>query len=202
MYELNPEKRSQIVKASKPFSVLAEIKTYLQMLMAEGKIQMLCEIQCFTQSFGVVKGIDFGRWTIEDYIQNVNKTTELFAYKINEATEDYIQRVKNLENESEIKIKADRMFGMAMPPHVLKDYLERVWQYDTTLTTTKDGILPNSFGIVGVKDTTKETMKLYDGLCHYMYKSKDGHIYSWGNQHDSIEDANSNYQVVRFLELD
>ena len=73
MYELNRGKRALVIGAGIATKVLAEIKTYLMLLKADGNIGLLNEIETFTKSFGKVGKADFGSFTIDAYIALINK---------------------------------------------------------------------------------------------------------------------------------
>jgi len=80
--------------------MLAEIKTYLRMLQANGKQGILDSIEAFTQSFPT-----FDTWTIDTYIQRIN------AVVTNGAD------------------TADPNFGIGMPPAAVVDYMKRVCDF-------------------------------------------------------------------------
>lgn len=80
--------------------ILAEIKTYLRLLQADGKQGILDGIEEFTQSFP-----GFDTWTIADYIERVN------AVVVNGADQN------------------DPNFGIGMPPSAVVDYLKRVCNF-------------------------------------------------------------------------
>ncbi|MEM9100712.1 MAG: hypothetical protein AAGB12_00205 [Pseudomonadota bacterium] len=174
-----PDRPAQIINANQAFRVLAEIKTFLKMLQADGEIQKLNDIEAFTQSFGNRgEGQNYAQWTIESYITKINGSV----------------------NKSEQEIVNDAMFGIAIPPHVLQDYLKRAWDIDSTATwITGTGFAGE--GIIGVKSTDEEDMTLYNGLCHYMYQSNNK-IYSWGRQFSSIQEADSDFRLVLAVAFD
>ena len=74
MYELNPGKRPLVIGAGMATKVLAEIKTYLVMLKASGNFTLLTEIEQFTQTFPAVKGADFSKFQIDNYIALINNS--------------------------------------------------------------------------------------------------------------------------------
>ncbi|CAH0991817.1 hypothetical protein SIN8267_01932 [Sinobacterium norvegicum] len=179
MYEHNPSKRQQLNNANTAFRVLAEIKSYLMMLKADGEQTLLNSIVDFTQSFGS----PFDTFNIDTYIARINAAV----------------------NQSENAIKADSLFGIAMPPEAVADYLKRIWQYDSTITTTVGGGTGNKDGILGVT-SNNPTMPMYHGLEHYLYRCK-GVVYSWGDAYTSVQDAanqgagGANWQVCRLIEI-
>jgi len=77
--------------------LLAEIKTYLNILKSENKIILLQEIRDFTRSF---KG--YGNFTIDNFILKINSVA--------------VDPVRNITKD----------FSIAMPPNAVLDYLKRV----------------------------------------------------------------------------
>jgi len=178
MYEMNQSKRPQPIGAGIATRVLAEIKTYLNILKAAGKTDLLNDITKFTQSFGG----DFKKFTIDKYIT----------------------RVDSAVSKTEDKIKADPNYGIAMPPHCVADYLKRIWEYDSTVEAVAPGAsFGNGDGIIGV---TAHDMPLYFGLCHYLYRLNNK-IYSWGQTFNSVTDAanggagGANWVVCYFITI-
>ncbi len=167
LYELNRGKKALINGAGIPTKVLAEIKTYLTMLKAEGKVGLLQEIQTFTQNFPpTARGTDFSTFTIDNYIKRINLAV----------------------GKTDQQITDDELYSIGMPPQAVVDYLDRMWQVKATLSPFETG----EDGIIGVK---RDGRPMYNGLCHYMYRS-NGKIYSWGNNYPSVKAANKNYVVI------
>ena len=167
LYELNRGKKALINGAGIPTKVLAEIKTYLVTLKAEGDLKLLQEIETFTRAFPKTqKGTDFSTFTIDGYIDLINKAV----------------------GKSDSAIMKDELHSIGMPPHAVVDYLKRMWGVTATLTLYETG----GDGIVGVK---RDSRPMYGGLCHYMYRSA-GRIYSWGQNFASIKKANEDYTVI------
>lgn len=85
------------------------------------------------------------------------------------------------------KMKGGKLgdFSVGMPPHCVVDYLKRVCNFrnaaQVDLGSTKDEL------ILGVDDPEGK-MKMYSGLCHYLYQ-KGGKIYSWGGVFADVEAA-------------
>jgi hypothetical protein len=177
MYELNPGKRALLVGAGIATKVLAEIKTYLMMLKAAGNVTLLNEIETFTKSFGVVGKCDFGTFTIDSYIQRINEAV----------------------TKSDDELKGNCYYSIAMPPDAVADYLRRMWEYDSEISIISGGSGGTEDGIIGV-NKANGTMKLYDGLCHYMYRL-GGKIYSWGRVFNSVPEANADYRVCRLIKI-
>jgi hypothetical protein len=175
MYELNPGKRALLVGAGIATKVLAEIKTYLMMLKAAANTQLLSEIETFTKSFGIVGKCNFGNFTIENYIRLINDAV----------------------NKSDAELRGNCNYSIAMPPDAVADYLRRIWDYESEVQAISGGGGGNEDGIIGV---TNGTMKLYDGLCHYMYRA-NGKVYSWGKVFNSVTEANANYRVCLLIKI-
>ena len=184
MYEMNPTARPNIINAPRPFSILAEIKTYLDMLYAENHTDLLDEIERLTRSFGVVNGFDFGTFTPRSYILYINNSVSKY---INQNTEQTIKAITE-----------DPKFSIALPPQAVADYLQRVWGF-TSKVSKMD---PGGDAIIGVRNKTVDnSRKPYDGLCHYLYR-KGGAIYSWGSSFSSVAGANPNYLGIWYIAID
>jgi hypothetical protein len=167
LYQLNSGRKALLHGAGVTTRVLAEIKTYLMTLKAEGKLGLLQEIQTFTRAFPPTpKGTDFSTFTIDGYIDRINQA-------IGKSDED---------------LKADELHSIGMPPRAVVDYLDRMWQKKATLSLFETG----TDGIIGVK---RDNRPMYGGLCHYMYRS-GRKIYSWGNVYSSVKAANKDYTVI------
>lgn len=161
---LDQSKRSQIHGGTKAHRLLAEIKTYLMMLKAEGSTELLNEIEAFCRKFGDTDN-DFGNFSIDSYIARVNVSV----------------------NRTEKQIKEDSNFGIGMPPQAVADYLSRMWNVKTEIKTGKTTSGPEN-GVIGVKNVVKPLSTLYDGLEHYMYRHQQI-IYSWGMAFNSVDEA-------------
>jgi hypothetical protein len=111
MYDLNPAMRPLIINATKPFRVLAEIKTYLRMLEAEAS-KLLDDITEFTRTFE-----GFADFEIKTYIKSIDDALEL----------------------TEEAIREDSRFGIAMTPESVADYLERILGWSATIS--KPGVV-------------------------------------------------------------
>jgi hypothetical protein len=175
MYELNRGKRALVIGAGIATKVLAEVKTYLMLLKADGNISLLNEIETFTRSFGKVGKADFSNFTIDAYIALVNKAV----------------------SRTEGDIKGDANYSIAMPPNAVVDYLRRVWDYEASLEVVSGGDGGGVDGIIGV---SKGLMPLYGGLCHWMYRF-NGRIYSWGSTFSSVHAADNAYRVCRIIKI-
>ena len=185
MYQNNPGARGRLINAPLPYSVLAEIKTFLNILASEGKIAMLNDIQAFTRSFGVVQGTDFSNFTVANYIKYINDSLATYINKISDEVDD--------------RIKGDALFGIGLPPAVVAEYARRVWKFNATVSTGDQ----SGDVIVGVKDSTRwfNGFRLYDGLVHYVYR-KNGKYYTWGGKpYDTLAAASAGFELCCTVKL-
>ncbi|HTW29557.1 MAG TPA: hypothetical protein VME92_20700 [Acetobacteraceae bacterium] len=175
VYAQNPGIRGLVINAAIPTRVLADIKTYLVGLKAAGNTKLLQEIEAFTRTFGVVGKCDFGKFTIDTYIERIN----------------------GINGKSDAQLTGDANFSIAMPPQAVADYLTDIWQAECDLEVVNGGSGGVADGIIGV---TKGTMQMYDGLCHYMYR-RGNNIYSWGQVFNSVAAANKDFRVCRVIKI-
>jgi hypothetical protein len=167
LYKLNTGRKALIHGASVTTKVLAEIKTYLMTLKAEGQLGLLHEIETFTRAFPPTQnGTDFSTFTIDEYIDRINDAV----------------------GKSKKELREEELHSIGMPPRAVVDYLARMWQKKATLSLFETG----ANGIIGVK---RDDRPMYGGLCHYMYRY-GSKIYSWGNTYSSVKKANSDYTVI------
>jgi len=105
--ELRPKTKQLIADAAKDARtrLMAEIKTFLVIMKAQGKQEILNEIVELTQSFN-----GYENWTIEAYIN-----------KINSAARPSGVSTPNIN------------FSIAMPPKSLMEYLHTVWEFNPVL---------------------------------------------------------------------
>jgi hypothetical protein len=174
MYARRPAERGMLINATRHYTVLATIKTFLTLLQASGENKLLGEIVNFTQSFGG----DFADFTIEDYIKRVNEA----------------EGMENIENDSR--------FGIGMPPNAVVKYLE-TWGLEGRARRVKNFFSDlGGNAIIGVRKPSSVNPHLlqYDGLCHWMYRH-NGRIYSWGREFNSVKAANKNYRVNWVIEI-
>lgn len=103
LYTRSP--RPSLVKGAKVETrMMAEIKTYLNMLKAEGRSDLLSAIKDFTTSFP-----GYGGFTIDGYIQKINDavTTGVSDFSIAAppvVVVDYLQRVCDFKTSKEVAI--------------------------------------------------------------------------------------------------
>lgn len=179
MHELKQQKRPQLNGAGSAHRVLAEIKTYLNILKADGQQQILDSIRQFTRSFGA----PYDTFTVDNYIARVNDAV----------------------NHTEEQILGEELFGIAMPPAAVADYLKRIWDSNSSVSTVMGGNGGEKDGILGVT-SNNPNMPMYNGLEHYLFRH-NGVVYSWGEQFNDIAHAaregagGANWQVCRFIEV-
>ena len=173
MWEMEKQARPRLINAPKPFSVIAEIKTYLRMLQAEGNQAAIKAIEEFCQSFGP----PFDTFTVEKYCDRVSDSVGLVTRSPTNNKRDA---------KAEQAILADPLFSIGMPPNLVVDYLKRMWGYNATVIEVPPGSDPGGNAIIGMnvlpgtKDPGGNVVKtLYNLLVHYMYRH-NGLIYSWG----------------------
>ncbi len=192
MYQANPAVRGWLVNASEVYSVLYEITDYLQALQA-AQSPLLKDITAFTRSFGP----PYDKFTIDNYIREVETQSENTRKWLAYGNDQNRQ-----QNDKALR-GASALFGIAMPPQAVADYIERMWKWKATITefgasgTTEDAI-------IGVKNPTNTAMTMYNGLCHYLYRG-GGVYYSWGERFDSLAKAadhvKATYAVVYSISI-
>ena len=158
-YENNPTLRDELANAAKTSTrVIAEIKSFLVQLQADGDSTMLEAIETFTQSFEGYSG-----FTISDYIKRINAVA---AKGSRDAEDD---------------------FSIALPPDAVVAYLRYIGLSNARILPSNTTLSSKNELVLCLSDPTGK-LKLYNGLCHYVYQ-KESTIYSWGRQFDSIEEA-------------
>lgn len=151
----------RIINASRAFNVLAEIKTYLRLLQAEGKATEIRNIETFCRSF---EGV-FSTFSVAEY-----------CTKVSESVRYSDEEVLGMQ------------FSIALPPASVKDYLQRMWQFDSQVLQCPPNNDPGGRAIIGMTHHGSTTG--YNGLIHYMYRSRNGKIHSWGTgPYDTIKAA-------------
>jgi hypothetical protein len=159
MHLANPGTRAWLINATQAYSVLYEIRDYL--VSVKGTT-LEADITKFTQSFGV----PHDKFNFDWYINKIDTASA------------------NLKEGPDIM--KDSEFGIAMPPHAVKDYVERAWKWQASVTEfTTPGDATRS--IVGVTPDFSNG-KPYHGLCHYLFRG-DNKFYSWGKVFGSLTDA-------------
>ncbi len=162
---LDKTRRSQMMGGTKAHRLLAEIKTYLVMLEADGKVQLKKDIETYSRAFADTDN-DFVNFSVQRYIQQVNAAV----------------------GKTEKQIMADANYGIGMPPHAVVDYLQCMWERPKAAVKQVTDFYGPEHGIIGVKNTAKPLSTHYDGLEHWMYRLNQK-IYSWGEEFDSVQEA-------------
>jgi hypothetical protein len=179
MYDKNPAARPWLINAPRAFTVLSEIKGYLRLLQEFGGEKLIKDIEEFTRTFGP----PYDKFKIGWYIDYINKAG--------------LKYVNQVTGEEDLSILKDKMFGIALPPECVADYLKRRCGISSA-TTTAD---PGGDVFIGVKDISVDnTTKPYSGLCHWVYR-KGTTIYSWGNSYASLTAADKDFQAVYFIKI-
>jgi len=169
MFDQGTRVKGQLINATRAYRVLAEIKTYLQTLRANGKTAMIKDIEKFTRSFGG----KFKKFTVEKYIKNINAAAQ-----------------KKLDEDEILK---DPKYGIAMPPQAVANYIESVCEEKASAQAVV-GNMSYAECIVGVAAAKSRVGKNftktgpYSGLKHYLYCTNNKY-YSWGETFPSIQSA-------------
>ena len=172
LYQNNVALQTRLAKgAMTPTMMLAELKTFLRILQADGKQGILDEIQAFTRTFK-----DFENFTIQSYIERINSA----AVAVDTATSGDPQKA----------LLADPQFSLGLPPDSVVYYMQRICGFDKAklvdLSSTENEL------VVGLYRDDGNNMKVYNGLRHYVYY-RNGIYYSWGKQFSSISQMKRNY---------
>ncbi len=175
MYQQNPGTRGWLVNATQTYSVLYEITDYLKALKAVAS-PLLKDITAFTRSFGP----PYDTFTIEGYIDKVDNSSETTRQYLAFGSDRFMK-------SHDTTLRDDDLFGIAMPPQAVADYIERMWKWKATITEFKAADLSGD-AIVGVHNPANTTMTMYSGLCHYLYRG-GGKYYSWGQSFPSLAAA-------------
>jgi hypothetical protein len=175
LYKANVGRVPLLLGSGVPTKVLAEIKTYLTMLKAEGKHGLLQEIETFTRSFPKTeRGTDFSNFRIDSYIALISQAVAV-------------------KKSDEALLWDEELHSIGMPPRAVVDYLDRMWRKQAMLSLFET----NGNGIIGVK---RDERVMYGGLCHYMYR-RNNKIHSWGKTFSSVKAANPKYVVICTIEF-
>lgn len=187
MYDKRPGTQGWLVNATQVFSVLYEITDYLKALQGTNS-PLLKAITEFTRSFGP----PYDKFTVQGYIEMVDLSSETTRQVLSFGDD-------TLTKQFEGELKTDELFGIAMPPLAVADYIERQWKGKATITESKISSVGGD-AIVGVRDKTDTKKTLYHGLCHYLYRS-GGKFYSWGNEYAALADADPNFEICYTIDI-
>ncbi len=175
LYQNNSTLQTRLAKgAMTPSMMLAEIKTFLRILQAEGKQAILDEIEAFTKTFK-----DFGDFTIQSYIERINSIAGKFDTMA--------------EGDAQKALLADPKFSIGLPPDAVVFYMQRICGFEKAklvdLGSTETEL------VVGLFRDDGHNMQTYKGLRHYVYY-RNGTYYSWGKQFSSIAQMQRNYAGI------
>ena len=190
MYAQSPGTRPLLINgAPRVTRVLADIKTYLNMLRAANKRDLLNEIADFNKVMYPQIVVETGKakpvWNgLDAFITRIDGCVTLLAAK------------STMEKDNAVLNSLDPSFTLYMSPHAVKDYMERMWGATAVLSDLPTGLGENC--IVGV--TRPGPKNIHNNLVHWMYKHGTD-IWSWGDKFASVQDANKNYSVVYTIEV-
>jgi len=161
LYENHPQLRgrlsSALQTAARTMRLRAEIKTFLVMMKADNKQDILDAITNFTRGFAGYEG-----WSVDGYIAKINSVVD----GINVANRDY---------------------SIAMPPIALMEYMRTMWDLRPAFvpgTTDRAGVI---LGLTNDRAPAPEANQVNPSrLKHYVYQGANGRIYSWGQQFDDM----------------
>jgi len=160
--------------AGSPTRMLAEIKTFLQMLKADGDFITLGQIEQFTRSFGA-------------------RYSAFRCFGERQGPDGFVERVDRIDRGIASPSTAQLGdFSIALPPNALVKYMRMMCgmpgAQDVSIATHADRY------IVGVRRRGGRTSPYY-GLVHWMYVSNNI-VYSWGHAHASITAADPAYEMT------
>jgi hypothetical protein len=173
LYQNNPALRSRLEKGALiPTMILAEIKTFLRMLEAEGKQSLLGEIESFTRTFN-----GFEAFTVRSYIERINEA----AANVSSGS------------ASQWNLLEEPKFSIALPPNAVVYYLQKICGFDNARLVGLDSA--DTELVLGLWRNDGDNMNTYNGLRHYVYY-RNGTYYSWGQQFASIAQMQRNYAGI------
>lgn len=105
--------------------------------------------------------------------------------------ESYIDRIN--------KRQADADYSIAMPPRAVAEYVRTMWQMRAYI---EDRDVPGD-AILGLTRTGMANR--WKNLAHYVFRDRNGRLYSWGEQFDDLAAVNAakgrDYSVVHRIML-
>ena len=107
LYTHSPRKTELSEGAEVETRMLAEIKTYLKLLQADNRVDLLSAIQSFTRSFGGA----YTNFDLDKYIERINATVSVNGGALGD-------------------------FSIAMPPEAVVDYLRRACDFKSAKLLT------------------------------------------------------------------
>lgn len=112
----------------------------------------------------------YGTWTIDSFIK-----------QINDSAQPITTPAPNVD------------FSIAMPPKPLMEYMRVCWD----LNPVQETALHEGGGNVILGLTCEDApVNAFGNLAHYVYKTPDGWIQSWGQEFEKIADLNGNFSIV------
>jgi hypothetical protein len=190
MYAQSPGTRPLLINgAPRVTRVLADIKTYLNMLRAANKRDLLNEIADFNVVMYPQINVADGK------AQPVWKGLDAFIERIDSCV-TLLEGTSSMEDDNAILNKLDPSFTLYMSPLAVKDYMERMWGATAVLSEPPTALGPAC--IVGV--TRPGPKNVHKNLVHWMYKHGTD-IWSWGKKFDSVQKARADYTVVYSIEV-
>jgi hypothetical protein len=190
MYAQSPGTRGLLINgAPRVTRVLADIKTYLNMLRAANVGGLLAEIADFNKvmypQIEVESGMAKPVWNgLDAFITRIDDCVTLLG------------RNTTMKQDNAVLNSLDPSFTLYMSPRAVKDYMERIWGATAVLSEPPTGLGQNC--IVGV--TRPGPKNIHKNLVHWMYKHGTD-IWSWGDRFDSVQDARAEYSVVYAIEV-
>ncbi len=153
----------------------AEIKTFLRLLQANGREDILLAITTFTQGFGGV----YAAWTVQQYIQSIDTAVS----GINSGNSDY---------------------SIAMPPVALEEYMRLMWGMNPNFVPGVPPANGSIIGLASDGDARVDGERTNPTrLKHYVYKAPDGKIHSWGKTYKNLDelaaDSNPQYRPIFYI---
>jgi len=100
---------------------------------------------------------------------------------------EYIRKINSMTSSAATAESVD--ISIALPPDAVVKYLRDICNLRSAKIV--DASASPHEAVVGVKNGDAK-FKLYDGLCHYVYK-RGSTIYSWGKQFTSVSDADASF---------
>ncbi len=178
LYEKIPALQNHLIQAlgnaNRTFRLRAEIKTFLKMMQANNRLDILNAITNFTRGFPNYNG-----WSVDSYIAQINSVIS----EINDS---------------------NRIYSIAMPPVALMEYMHTMWEMSPVFvpgSTNQNNVI---LGLTDSSDTTPEPNKINPvRLKHYVYQGGNGKIYSWGKQFQNLKSlsnyANTCYSPIFYI---
>jgi hypothetical protein len=190
MYAQSPGTRALLINgAPRVTRVLADIKTYLNMLKAANAKGLLDEIADFNKvmypQIEVAQGKTKPVWNgLDAFITRIDNCVTLLGANT------------TMKEDNDILNSLHPTFTLYMSPRAVKDYMERMWEATAVLSEQPTGLGQNC--IVGV--TRPGPQNVHKNLVHWMYKHGTD-IWSWGIKFGSVQAARKEYTVVYTIEV-